>query len=313
MSTLGKSGGPAQSRDTATPPPPVYFEARAQLAAHFLCGEGLEIGALHQPLAMPPHARVSYVDRMKTEDLRREYPELAHWDLTEVSVVDDGETLATVAAESQDFIVANHFLEHCENPIGTIETHLSKLKPGGILFYAVPDKRFTFDFRRPVTPIEAMVADYETEPALSRAGHYDEWCRLVIDEESAGSAEEAASEEWVAERARELEGAGYSIHFHVWTQAEFLQLLLDSRARFGDAFDIEAAVRRAIEFVVVLRKAGPLPAPPLPPEPTPEPEPLEPEPEPEVADPTELERWRSRGRRVLSAIRADVRRWRERP
>ena len=58
------------------------------------------------------------------DDLRREYPELTDWNLTPVDVVDDGEKLLTIAEESQDFIVANHFLEHCENPIRTIETHL---------------------------------------------------------------------------------------------------------------------------------------------------------------------------------------------
>ena len=64
---------------------------------------------------------VRYVDRMWTDELRREYPELANWDLTQVDVVDDGEKLATIADESQDFIVANHFLEHTEDPVGTIE------------------------------------------------------------------------------------------------------------------------------------------------------------------------------------------------
>ena len=48
---------------------------------------------------------------------------------------------------------------------------------------------------------------------------------------------------------------------HVWTQAEFLQLILAARHRFDDGFEIEAAVRQQIEFVVVLRKNGPLPAP----------------------------------------------------
>ncbi len=186
-------------------------------------------------------------------------------------MVDDGETLATIADASQDFIVANHFLEHTENPIGTIETHLSKLKPGGILFYAVPDKRYTFDFRRPVTPLEHMVADYEEGPERSRAEHYAEWCRLVIDEESdsVGTPEQAASEEWVARRAAELEAAKYSIHMHVWTQAEFLKLILDLRERLGDGFDLQAAASVAIEFIVVLRKAGPPPPPPPVPGPAP--------------------------------------------
>ena len=271
MSTPGKSEAPAQAPVSQAPPPPVYLDARVEFAFRYLAGEGLEIGGLHQPLAMPPHAHPRYVDRMTTDDLRREYPELATWDMVEVDVVDDGELLRTIPAESQDFIVANHFLEHCENPIGTIETHLGKLKPGGVLFYAVPDKRFTFDFRRPVTPLEHMVADYESGPERSRSDHYEEWCRLVINEESTGSAEQVASEEWVSLRARQLEDASYSIHFHVWTQAEFLRLILACREQLDDAFDIEATARQAIEYIVVLRKRGTLPpqrcrrAPPPPP------------------------------------------------
>jgi SAM-dependent methyltransferase len=313
MSTSRKPEAPVQTPPSEAPPPPVYLDARAEFATRFLGGEGLEIGGLHQPLAMPGHARVRYVDRMKTDDLRREYPELADWDLVEVDVVDDGEKLATVAEESQDFIVANHFLEHCEDPIGTIETHLGKLKPGGILFYAVPDKRFTFDFRRPTTPLEHMVADHEKGPKASRSAHYEEWCRLVINEESTGAAEEAGSEEWVAQRARQLEDAAYSIHFHVWTQAEFLQLILACRERLDDGFDLEATARQAIEYIVVLRKRGALPPPPLPPGTEPPPA------APVATDPGEappigeFERWRSRARRIWGAIRADGRRWRARP
>lgn len=249
-------------RGTHLDPLPVYLDARTAFANSYLLGDGLEIGPLHQPLAVPAHAHVRYVDRMTSAQLRSEYPELADWDLTEVDVVDDGEKLATIAPESQDFIVANHFLEHTENPIGTIETHLGKLKPGGVLFYAVPDKRFTFDFRRETTPIEHMVADAEEGPERSRPEHYEEWCRHVISHESG---EEVASEDWVAQRARQLDEMGYSIHMHVWTQAEFLELILEIRRRTGDGFDIEAAARVGIELVVVLRKPGPLPVPPTPP------------------------------------------------
>jgi SAM-dependent methyltransferase len=262
MSSTDTTGAPS----AMLPPLPVYLDARAAFAASYLSGEGIEIGALHQPLAVPPQAHVRYVDRMTSPDLRREYPELAGWDLTEVDIVDDGEKLTTIAADSQDFIIANHFLEHTEDPVGTIETHLTKLKPGGVLFYAVPDKRFTFDFRRETTPIEHMIADHEEGPERSRAQHYREWCRLVIDEEagespSVGNATQAASEDWVEERAQQLEALDYSIHMHVWTQAEFLRLILAIRDRAEGRFDLEAAARVGIEFVVVLRKAGPLPAP----------------------------------------------------
>jgi SAM-dependent methyltransferase len=304
MSTIDSSGERAQAQTAQRGPLPVYLDVRATFADRFLSGDGLEIGPLHQPLAIPPHARVRYVDRMLTGELRREYPELADWDLTEVDVVDDGEKLTTIPAESQDFIVANHFLEHTEDPLGTIETHLGKLKPGGVLFYAVPDKRFTFDFRRPVTPLEHMVADHEEGPERSRAEHYEEWCRLVINEESdsVGTPEQAASEEWVQRRARELEDAKYSIHMHVWTQAEFLKLILALRERCGDAFDIEAAARVGIEFLVVLRKEGPLPPPP-------------PAAAPAGSAPfaARLARWKFLARRALSKVRREVRRRRARP
>ncbi len=306
MSTSGKPEAPVEVPTSEAPPPPVYLDARAVFATRFLAGEGLEIGGLHQPLAMPAHARVRYVDRMRTDDLRREYVELAEWDLVEVEVVDDGERLETIAAESQDFIVANHFLEHCENPIGTIETHLGKLKPGGILFYAVPDKRYTFDFRRPVTPIEHMIADYERGPESSRSDHYEEWARLVLS----GPADQAKTEEWVAGQQRHLEETDYSIHFHVWTQAEFLDLILACRERFGGAFDIEATAGQAIEYIVVLRKRGHSPAPAPASAPTGV-EALPPGSPPPPAG--ELERWRSRARRIRAAIRSDVRRWRARP
>src|SRR6476646_5209311 len=260
MSTT--QSGPDQDKARPRDPAPVFLDARREFAERFLAGEGLEIGALHLPLRTPSRAHVRYVDRMSVEDLRAEYAELAEWDLTPVDVIDNGELLSTIPEASQDFIVANHFLEHCEDPIRTIETHLGKLRPGGILFYAVPDKRYTFDSRRPLTPLDHMVADHEQGPDRSRSEHYDEWTRLVVDGEAPAGTEGAAFEEWAARRARELEEDAYSIHMHVWTQAEFLKLILHCRDRFGDAFDIEAAARQAIEFIVVLRKTGPPPVAP---------------------------------------------------
>jgi SAM-dependent methyltransferase len=241
---------PGQINETAlrepAPAPEVAFEARSELARHFIRGSGLEIGALYCPLDVPLEARVTYVDRMTVEELRRHYAELADVDFTPVDVLDDGERLTTVPDESQDFIIANHFLEHCEDPIGTIGSHLRKLKPGGILFYAVPDKRYTFDFRRPITPLEHMISDHEQGPQHSRREHYEEWVRVVQDETGPGAEDQAC----------ELEATGYSIHMHVWTEAEFLELMLYCRRRFANAFEIEAFARRSLEVVVVLRKAG---------------------------------------------------------
>jgi hypothetical protein len=231
---------------TAAAPPVDTGDARAELADLFLHGDGLEIGALHLPTVLPPGSRARYVDRMSVPDLREHYPELAELELTPVDVVDDGERLETIPAESVDFIVANHFLEHCQDPIRTIETHLSKLRPGGTLFYAVPDKRYTFDFRRPRTPLQHVIDDHEQGPERSRAGHYLEWAQLVyVDEEP--------TEEQARATAAQLEADDYSIHFHVWTQADLAELMYHIQDRLGN-FEIEAVRRRNIENIVVLRK-----------------------------------------------------------
>lgn len=239
-------------------PPPEYFQARIEFAHRFLTGKGLEIGALNLPLEVPAGAEVSHLDRVTREELEKQYPEYAAGQLPEVDIVDNGESLATIAAGSQDFIVANHFLEHTEDPIGTIETHLGKLKPGGVLFYAVPDKRYTFDFLREVTPLEHMIRDHEQGPDQSRRQHYEEFAQFVV----AGDKERERSDfpQWVETVAGELEELDHSIHFHVWTETSFLALLIHCHEHFGESFELEALSRRGLEVIVILRKGGAEPA-----------------------------------------------------
>jgi len=237
----------ASSPNAPEPAPVALRDTRRELAAEFLRGNGIEIGGLHLAIPMPAGASVRYVDRITVPELREHYPELDDWDLVSVDIVDDGEVLATIEDGSVDFIIANHFLEHCEDPIRTIETHLRKLRPGGVLFYAVPDKRYTFDFRRPRTPISHVVSDHENGPEASRAEHYLEWVRLVDSEE------DLPDEQAIRRHAEKLEAEGYSIHFHVWTQADLMALMLHCHERF-ETFEIEAVRRRAFENIVVLKK-----------------------------------------------------------
>ena len=56
------------------------------------------------------------------------YPELAQFDLVPVDIVDDGETLSSLEDSQLDFIIANHMLEHTENPLGAIRNHLRKIR-----------------------------------------------------------------------------------------------------------------------------------------------------------------------------------------
>jgi SAM-dependent methyltransferase len=217
---------------------------RRRLAARHLRGHGLEVGALQLPLPLPRDARARYVDRAPVAQLRADYPELALYDLVEPDVLDDGQVLGTVPDASQDFVVANHLIEHTEDPLGTLRHHLRVLRPGGTLFWAVPDGRRTFDRDRPVTPLAHLRRDHDEGPAWSRRAHYEEWAALV----------NRVPADEVAGRADELQDAGYPIHFHVFTPESFAGMLLWAREHLALALDLEAIERNGHEFVVVARR-----------------------------------------------------------
>ncbi len=217
---------------------------RKQIASRYLAGNGVEIGALHSPLEVPSGLTVRYVDRMPTSQLRQQYPELSESNLVEVDIVDDGETLVSTSDGSLDFIIANHMIEHCQNPIFTIENWLRVLKPGGVLYMAVPDKRYTFDCDRPVTSLEHLIQDYTEGPEWSMKSHFEEWVHLVGK----------IPENDVAAHAKSLVDLNYSIHFHVWTQVEFLELLLYCQNNLSFPMEIELLQKHGMEFIVVLSK-----------------------------------------------------------
>src|ERR1700730_2220399 len=114
------------------------FRGRRQLK-HHICGEGVEIGALHHPFDLTGLSvtRVRYVDRLPADQLRLQYPELKNETFVPIDIIDDGQTLKTIPDESLDFVIANHLIEHCDNPLGAIEAWLSKLRGGGVIFMAV--------------------------------------------------------------------------------------------------------------------------------------------------------------------------------
>lgn len=226
---------------------------RAELSRQYLKGDGIEIGALHQPLTVPEVAKVTYVDRMSVDDLRKHYPELAGFNLTPVGRIDDGEKLNTFPKRSLDFIIANHMIEHCENPLGTIRSHLSKLKKpllnsagAGVLYYAIPDKRKTFDRDRPVTKWEHFETDDQKGPGGSRWNHYLDYAANV----------EKVGPEQVEPRARQLEQMNYSIHFHVWDFDSFKDFLGRARGYLKNSFKVEHIEQNEMEIVAILRPAG---------------------------------------------------------
>ncbi len=217
-------------------------QPRTYLADRFLRGDGIEIGALHRPVPLPEGVTVRYVDRLYTDDLRSEYNELSSVEVVEPTIIDDGELLDHVPTNSVDFIVANHFLEHCQDPIGTILVHLNRLRDGGHLFYAIPEKRYTFDNPRATTTLEHLIQDHTDGGASSRVDHFTEYGRIVM-----GSGEPERT-------GRELMDADYSIHFHAWTSIEIIELFVYIQRTYEPNLEIIASQAFEDEFILVCRK-----------------------------------------------------------
>ena len=186
---------------------------------------------------------LSPVDRMNVAELRRQYPELANEPLVETQIVDDGETLATIGEATQDFVIANHFIEHCENPLLTVRNLLRVLKGGGIVFMAVPDKRFTFDVDRPGTTLDHILRDFSEGPEWSKRQHYEEWTRLVNKRTDTSE---------VNAEVQHLIDMKYSIHFHVWSATELLELV--QALQRIEQFELELFLRNGMESLIILRK-----------------------------------------------------------
>jgi predicted SAM-dependent methyltransferase len=216
---------------------------REFVANTFIKGHGIEIGALHMPLKVPRTAIVKYVDRLSVEALRRHYPELNDKDLVNVDIIADGERLESVSDSTQDFVIANHFLEHCQDPIGAALNMFRVLKPGGVLYLAIPDKRNSFDVDRPVTSLEHLMRDHEDGPSWSRREHFEEWTRLV---------NKVQDEQRAVQEIEQNMAIDYSIHYHVWTQAEMLELVVALRKM--TSFEVEICLRNGPEVIFILRK-----------------------------------------------------------
>jgi SAM-dependent methyltransferase len=212
---------------------------RYLLAKNYLKGEGIEIGALDKPMRVPGGVRIRTVDRLPAAELQK------HYGVPNAMAVDfvcDAQKLETISAGSQDFVIANHVFEHMENPIAALENWVRVLRPGGFAFMAIPDKRFTFDADRPVTPFEHILEEYRDPQKVeaNRRGHYEDWIKLV--EHQTGN---------IGARMAFLLDIQYSIHFHCWTGQELVKLF-NTVSWIG--FELDCYKFNKPEGIFILRK-----------------------------------------------------------
>ncbi len=247
------AGANPTSRPLTTSPPSAKRSTRQAnrtrepLSHIFLHGHGLEIGALNNPLSVPSNAKTKFVDRLPTEELKKLYIDVDPKSIRHVDIVTDGETLKDVPDNSEDFVIANHMIEHCEDPIGTMRHMLRVLKVGGIFFMTLPDKRFTFDKNREVHSFDHVKRDFLEGPQISRKQHYIEWLRDV---------EGIKDENEIESRANKLAAERANIHFHAWDEAAMMEMLARMQSELGFKVDVEIMSRTGLEVIFVMRKTG---------------------------------------------------------
>jgi len=75
--------------------------------------------------------------------------------------ISEASGLSQIKNADYDFLLSCHSLEHVANVIQTLKEWNRVLKPGAALVLVLPDKRYTFDHKRPYTTFEHLLKDYE--------------------------------------------------------------------------------------------------------------------------------------------------------
>ncbi len=205
---------------------------RSALAERYIRGSGIEIGALHSPLPVPAGVTVRYVDRVTRAQSIQAFPELDPARIVEPDYVTDGFRLTAVEDASQDFVIANHVLEHTPNTLGALVAWHRVLRPGGVLFVAVPIVDRTFDRGRSVTTPQHIWEDWQAMAESAQVSerdlpHYREWVAISLRAISRHNG--TPLPDWdrteIDRIACEKMNAAEEIHFHTFTYASFRALL----------------------------------------------------------------------------------------
>jgi GT2 family glycosyltransferase/SAM-dependent methyltransferase len=203
-------------------------EAKRGLARRHLAGRGLEFGALHLPLDVDPsRCEMHYADRWSKRQALEMFPELGGEfasRIVEPEVIVDValDDLSELERHEFDFFVANDVIEHLPNPINFLTNVGRIMKPGAKLFISVPDRDYSFDVMRDLTPYEHLWEEHEAGVSEVTEEHLLEFLAgtgIAIPDDP--------------DQRRKLldQHQARSIHVHVWNQESFDAFLAETIER----------------------------------------------------------------------------------
>jgi SAM-dependent methyltransferase len=131
---------------------------------------------------------------------------------------------------SLDYVLASHVLEHVANPVAALAEWYRVVRPGGIIYLIVPDRRTTWEHARPLTAVDHMLEDFTRGTTAVDPTHIDEFVfeadwsifspETQREEVPAKQAELARTMHWAVENGEEI-----NIHFHTFEPSNLRELL----------------------------------------------------------------------------------------
>ncbi|MBI4955938.1 MAG: methyltransferase domain-containing protein [Myxococcales bacterium] len=183
--------------------------------------------------------------------------------IVEPDFVEDGALLESIASRSQDFVIANHVLEHAEDPIGVLCGWSRVLAPHGVLYVTGPLAEGCFDRGRPPTTLAHLVEDHRLAASGRRAElerrnveHYREW--LTVSEPNIlrerGDPVPVWTPEALERRATEIAAERAEIHYHTFSGRSFRALLHAVADRHAPELCLRETVGNRREVIGVLTR-----------------------------------------------------------
>jgi len=178
-------------------------------------GKGIEIGAFKTPIE---GIKPFYVDKFHEfageRCLADVYSEPVH---------------LPFYSSSLDYVAASHVIEHIANPVAAICEWYRVLRPGGIMYMVVPDRRYSWDRFRNLTTCAHMFDDYVKGTTDCDATHIDDF----VDNVDWSEFDPSTPAEDVPLKKKERKkvyhhavsaGEIINIHFHVYEPANVMDL-----------------------------------------------------------------------------------------
>lgn len=233
---------------------------RARLLEHVpLSSRFLEIGPYDQPTLQKSECDVRYLDYQTRAELAAAVadPKQAAA-IPETDYLVRSDVYTDSVSDRFDAVIANHVFEHVPNPIAWLRLVHGMLHDDGVLFMALPDKKYTFDKYRPDTAFSHLLHDYFADVKVASHEHLLEDA-MYYDMEFIGKPMRMA-DRLDPERLRAVMSRQphLGLHCHVFQSETFLakvlrpilfmQLVAFAPIGFYPASDNHG------EFIVVLRK-----------------------------------------------------------